>query len=690
MENNKKPNKRIGWFVALVIIVAAIFWWQFKTSEIIYNSSTELEIFNVPVGQTVVFKDGPTITVKGDTVIDGELKCDDGPLLLTVEGKLTVNGKLTCALDDGVSEDNLGNGINIVAKGEVEFNSSAVVQTNGHLQLVDDENKLASTQEAIDQLYNDAGEDSGEGLRIGPMIPIDLAPGQVAFSNNKQAQVLYPNIYVNQNNLAEKFKNVIIPSVQAEEAAKDIAGNDVADTVKIGGLWVVGRPVNNPPGVIDMPTPPEGIKKIIIAYNFGGRNMNIADLILFGPDGRPGAEDKNACDVKGDDGQNAFRLNIQAPSVTINNFSLHLGSGGFGGNAETDKDCDPGQAMGGQGAEAGNFKITGSNRFQIVGAFDIFPGAGGAGGKAIAHGKDGKNPGEKGGNAIAQGGQGAANKKGAKVTGEVSGLDNVTIAKIVAGRGGDALAEAGRGGDGKGCKSNGGEGGKASANAGNGGAATSRTAESTGGNGGDAEAIAGRGGDGGDCDPKDDGGKGGNGGEAAATAGTGGTGKTTRGNDGIVKNEIGGDGGDGGDGCLPGKGGKEGNAVTLGKDGADGKNLCILVQDEPLVDPEDPGDDGEELVLNPSSLVKKHVIGVSSCPDPFDGFSISGPAGGTWNVEGIPQWLNIAPSGSFGPVPVSFNCNITDFTTHQEAATLYFSSGEQTASLLVQINVSAE
>jgi len=197
MENNKKPNKRIGWFVALVIIVAAIFWWQFKTSEIIYNSSTELEIFNVPVGQTVVFKDGPTITVKGDTVIDGELKCDDGPLLLTVEGKLTVNGKLTCALDDGVSEDNLGNGINIVAKGEVEFNSSAVVQTNGHLQLVDDENKLASTQEAIDQLYNDAGEDSGEGLRIGPMIPIDLAPGQVAFSNNKQAQVLYPNIYVN-------------------------------------------------------------------------------------------------------------------------------------------------------------------------------------------------------------------------------------------------------------------------------------------------------------------------------------------------------------------------------------------------------------------------------------------------------------------------------------------------------------
>ena len=48
-----------------------------------------------------------------------------------------------------------------------------------------------------------------------------------------------------------------------------------------------------------------------------------------------------------------MRFLAQAPILTVNNFTLNLGSGGNGGKAETKKDCDPGVAEGGQGGKAG-------------------------------------------------------------------------------------------------------------------------------------------------------------------------------------------------------------------------------------------------------------------------------------------------------------------------------------------------
>jgi hypothetical protein len=697
MENKAKSNKHLAWFVVLLIFVLVVVWWNLRNSAIEYSADTEIEVFDVSVGETVIFKDGATITVKGNATIDGELKCDNGPLSLVVEGDLRVNGQLKCERDNDLPDDDIGNGMLLVARGEVEFSENAVVQTNGHLQLVDSNDKLALDQAAIDSMYNSIAEDTGGGLRIGPMIPIPLAPGQSAMrSGMPDNQIVYPGVYNDQNNLLTRFQNILAKSAQAE-AARDIDGDEVDNAIKIGGLWVVGTPLESPPGVIDIPTPPKKIKKIIVVYNFGGRNMQLANLDIHGPNGRPGANASGGCDVTGDNGDNAFRLNVIAPSITISRFDLHLGSGGDGGDAETDKDCDPGIAQGGNGGEAGNFKITGTNRFRITDYFGIFPGMGGFGGQATAYGRDGKDgkPAEDGGAATATGGQGADNKKGAKVTGSVGGLDNVTIAQIVAGYGGDAIATGGKGGNGVGCKVPGAKGGKATAQGGAGGEATSRTAESVGGDGGDVEVNGGKGGDGGDCDPSDDGGAGGVGGEAKATPGLGGTGKTTRGEDGTINSETGGDGGQGGDGCDPGKGGAGGDGVPPGAKGKDGKNLCILVQDPPLTDPP-PEDDqtdpdpGGVVALNtiPTELVKMHLIGDSPCPDPFT-LSISGGDGNSWTVEGTSQWLTVPSSGSFGPVSISFNCNITNFTSHDESTTLYFNSGGESLALPVTVSVSA-
>ena len=167
------------------------------------------------------------------------------------------------------------------------------------------------------------------------------------------------------------------------------------------GLTILGKPK---------------INKIIIAYNFGGANMNISNFTLYGPDGKTGKDDTDGCNVKGGDGEDAFRLNITAPDITIGDFTLYLGYGGKGGFAETDQDCDHGQATGGAGGNPSNFKIIGTNSLKVVGAFTINPGQGGQGGQAIAHGKNGKDgcPGENGGEATATGGRGGNNKKGLK------------------------------------------------------------------------------------------------------------------------------------------------------------------------------------------------------------------------------------------------------------------------------------
>jgi hypothetical protein len=353
------------------------------------------------------------------------------------------------------------------------------------------------------------------------------------------------------------------------EAATDAAGNPVPGAVKIGGTWVIGNPAVKPPFNLSVPTPPADISKIILNFDFGGNDVEIADFELTGPDGRKGTDDVNqSCTAKGGDGQDAMRLNVRADTITIRNFDLHLGNGGPGGDAVTKDDCDPAEATGGKGGQGGNFKMVAGEGFAVTGEFNIFPGVGGQGGKAVATGKIGEDgcDGKKGGEATATGGPGGDNKKVLVAQG-VNGTDNIDIRELRGGRGGAGEANGGKGGDGTGPDCNGGPGGKATAAGGKGGDTTCNRFPCVGGDGGDASAKPGKGGTGGPGSPTENGGDGGNGGDASANQGVGGSGKTANGGYGQVKIFSGGDGGNGGDRCQPGAGGSGGSGDPIGQDG---------------------------------------------------------------------------------------------------------------------------
>ena len=683
------PKKSTGGLI-LVVILAIIgfawYGWQAKQAKAtVYDQDTQLEAAALPAGN-IVLKDSASLTINGNLTINDQISCQNGPLSLIVNGDLTVNGELRCERSADLDDGDLGNGLLLVVTGNLTFNDSAVVATNGHVQITDDASKLARSQEDLDKLYDAVGQDTGEGFRIGPFIEIPLAPGQTS--------LLEPTVKVSQplSQKNDQLLPTLINVAQAQEPAVDDNGNPVPNTVKIGGTWVVGNPGQQPPPVIQVPTPPKKIKKIILDFDFGGADMQIQNLTLYGPDGQNGSDDTGSCNVQGGNGSDAYRMNVSATNITINNFTLYLGYGGNGGFAETSENCEDGRAKGGNGGQPANLKMVASQGINIIGTFTINPGQGGLGGQAIAHGKKGQDgcAGEKGGDATANGGNGGDNKKGLKVVGNVQGVANVTLNPIVAGAAGEADAFGGQGGNGTGPGCRGGDGGKATATGGKGGDATSRSVASHGGNGGDVQATAGAAGNGGQGSKTEPGGDGGTGGDATATPGKGGTGLTTTGQDGAVLDETGGNGGNGGDGCNEGKGGKGGKGNPPGTDGKDGKNLCEVEvkQDEDIStggninvntnintnsntnNNTDSGTTGAGTIeVNPPTIQKQHIIGETNCPTPLGNVTVNGPAGGSWFISGLPSWLQMPQEGSFGAaVPLAFNCQITDFTTHQEQA----------------------
>ena len=690
MKNFKRGTLIIT--IAVVFLIVVSYFWYLTSGDMIKQviwrgggqdvsvvSDTTLNDLTVADGETYVIKDDSTLTVDGNLTVNGTMQCENGSLNVSVKGNLTVNGILICEIPQELADDDLGVGISIVAEGDVEFTKDSYVISNGHVVLAESKEGLIESQEKLDELYEEAAKDEGEGPRIGPFIPISISTANPKIASATEKVEVKPEVIMpSEDSIVDKFKNLIIPGAQAAaQPAVDADGNPVPNTVRVGGTWIVGNPAAPPPGGIPIPEPPKRIKRILVVYNFGGRNMSLDDLILWGPDGKRGNDVKAGCDITAGDGDNAFRMNVVASNITINKFDLHLGNGGRGGDAETDKNCDPGKATGGNGGEASNFRFRAVNRINITGAMIIFPGQGGVGGTATAHGKDGKVgcPGEKGGDAIAVGGIGGDNKKGLKVKGNVQGIDQIEINDIVGGFGGKAIARAGNGGDGNAC-CDGGNGGKATATGGKGGDAASKTARALGGDGGDVTAVGGKGGNGGDC-VKNKGGNGGKGGDATGTPGAGGQGSAINGAEGAVDAENGGDGGNGGDGCPEGTGGLGGAAATPGKKGADGKKVVLC--EAPKTEATTGGLVGGGLGLDPVVVTKRHVIGVSTCPDNLSAVALTGPEGGSWQVDeaSIPQWLSMSnTSGTFPTdgVGLGFNCNITDYDTHDENAAVKFSA----------------
>jgi len=613
--------------VIVVVIIAGGAWYLItdKTQVIeITENVTKTELFTVQEDERIVLKDDAILTVLGGMVVHGEITGNES--------------------------------VNIVVKSDVTFEESSVLSSGGNIQIVGSEDELLKTDEEVNEAFDEAGEDSGEGPRLGPIVPSEEDVVSYGTFDTLLARGAY--LITKNTEVAYADEEEEIPDTFISLRGKiDLSKADSEDEKKRKRLIIISFP------------PSEGKVKI-----------QLKNLTLIGPQNTPnGTDDKGAsCNAKGGDGSDGLRLRARAWGIDINNVTIGLTKGGNGGSAETKDDCDPGIAKGGKGGQSGNLKFTASNNFTISGAFNINPGKSGDGGEAVAFGKVG-DPGAKGGDAKATGGTAGDNNKELAVSGTVTGLGNVSIGKIEAGMGGHAYAGGGDGGAGDGCGKNGGAGGKATATGGKGGDASlsmqgeKATFGDFGGDGGDATADGGFGGNGGACDAKGDGGDGGDGGSGDATGGKGGSGSSESGEEGI-EDSVGGNGGDGGDGCMPDSGGTGGDGDIQGEDGKDGKNLCVVEKKKTHIKV------GDDVTPVKTKMSFAHVkpgeysevyMDIEGKPETSVSASLTGPAveipnaSGTIGGDGkvrltwrIYQFGNYSASGAVGGAPISGSVSV--------------------------------
>lgn len=654
-------NKKLLYLVIIVVLlVIASFWYMYNraTSTIDIDLTVEGNYIVGP-DERVAVKNGSIMTISGDLIVNGEIFCQDGPLNFVVAGKAEINGKLTCDRGEELPEGDIGSGISLVVAGDFDMTDNAEISSNGHIQLVDQVENLVSSAEEIQNIYEEIANDSGEGQRVGPFIY-----GQASPEGESESLSL--------NSISDWLS-----SFNLIKAAQALDGRNI----RIAGRLVV-------------PTPPAGVNQIVVVRFPNASTMTIDGFELTGPDGRDGRNDVNEkCNARGRDGQNAFRFLARAPNLVVDGFTLNLGSGGDGGRAVTKRDCDPkGTAKGGEGGKAGNFKMIGARDFEIRGAFTIYPGQSGSGGEAIAYGKDNGTD-KKGGDATANGGDAEDNRKAVRLSGTVSGMENIWFGPMVGGNGGNASAFPGSGGNGVGAGDPGGNGGIGIATGGDGGdarivlsgrgAVRTPGAEDVGGNGGDVETRGGRGGNGGVGDAKNPGGNGGNGGNTTVTPGSGGIGGDRNGNDGRIIAEPGGDGGDGGAGCPPGLGGQGGRSNPIGQDGADGEDLCLPPEEDNgggvttgvTPDPTEPEGETGSITVSPGGVNFEHQIGGSPCPQPIGSINLAktgSTSANNWKITGqVPAWLSILTSGTLPTsVSPSFTCVLSQYVTQTVSTSL--------------------
>lgn len=671
-------DKRI-WFVvaavAVLTIIAALyyFWPQLSTknqaksnipdgAEVVSSDAVYNGDFVVEKGKVLVLQNGAKLEVGGNLTVAGEIMCDNGSINIFVKGDTVIEDRLTCERSEDLPSGDTGEGISIVSAGAFTASENAVITTNGHLQIVESSDLLATALKQINSIYEEIARDSGEGNRMGPFIK--KATSQIAPVKTIGAS-----------------ENPSKPTIFSDAFSLIHEASAAGATININGA-------------ITIKTPPKGVNQIVV-FNFpNAATVNVANFWLTGPQGRNGEDDKDEnCDALAQDGQNALRLLLIAPALKINDFTLELGSGGSGGDAVTKKnECMDARATGGNGGGAGNFKIIGTNSFDIEGDFIIYPGAGGNGGSAEAYGKDGE-PSGNGGNAFAKGGSAEDNEKAVKLSGTVNGQNFVKFGSMTGGAGGGALAMPGRGGDAPAdTNQNGGNAGSGTAEGGDGGNAliflsgkgAGRTddAEDNGGNGGLVSAVGANGGNGGAGTDVKKGGNGGKGSDIEAMSGKGGRGGSGNGKIGEILNEKGGNGGNGGDGCPEGKGGAGGKGKPAGEKGKDGKNICPVgnppaggqsaVGDQPLLQV------GQvNINANPTNAVFEHKIGTSPCPQPIGTINLTTPganANYSWKiVSAAPAWLNVMPSGTIpDEVAMFFNCRLTQYVTQTVSADVIF------------------
>lgn len=428
----------------------------------------------IPAGETLLVRNGARIIVQGEMVINGIIVAESGPINFVVEegGRLVINGELSAVMDYAEDGSNLGSGgIYILAQGDLEFSSTARLQTNGQVIITDDPADLTR-----DPVEIAAETDSASG-DLSTLVP--LPPDDPAFENETSF-------------LPRPKAGTVLPSLQ-----------DLPTEI-ISGAWEIYAW--------------SGEQQIIfIRFNFPA-NLVLRDFEVTGPAARDGkSEEVDSGDAKGGDGKKGMRLNISSPqgSVEVENATLNLTDGGNGGYSKAV--C--GKAEGGNGGESGNMRITAGISISMHSVI-INPGRAGDGGYAEAVCDE---PGGDASEAI--GGKGADSNKRLFARGNVT-IEDLTIGPVIAGDGGDAYAQGADGKQGGECE-DGGKGGDAYAEGGDGGSASLNVSglpvvvsEVKGGDGGNGEAFGGNGGNGGFCLCETT--KGGLGGTATAIPGIGG------------------------------------------------------------------------------------------------------------------------------------------------------------------------
>lgn len=542
-------NKKIWIGVGVVVLVGIAFYLLHGGDKSIYTSDTTIRgNYSIAHDKHIVLKNNARLSVDGDMTVDGTLSCDSGSLSFVVLGKLTVNGRLQCVLEANSNSTPANMALRITAK-HIEFSKESEVAANGHVIIVSDANDALESEQSIERAFNETGEDTGEGARIGPFTP------------------------------SNPTRKITTSTGEAVEKA---------DTEFIlRGKWHIGDGAQLA-GDLSAPTLANNIPFNLFYVNTGVRGALRMDNLTFSlPLGSNGSDDLgSSCKTKGAPGALGARFRAIAGHMSITNTSIHLASGGSGGNAETGSDCASAEAVGGDGGGAGNIKLTAATSI-VVDDLNIIPGKGGNGGNARAIARNGIDacPGSLGANATGVAGNGSDNRASLAVAGVVSSVNNIRVGRVDGGIGGRAFAQGGNGGNGNACGCAGGDGGNASAKAGDGGdtlvALPHGTAEAHGGDGGDTTARAGSGGSGGNCADTsgvgkvEQGGTGGRGGKGNASAGKGGMGTTAKGDNGRTVDRRGGVGGSGGDACVAGQGGTGGIGFPVGDNGRAGIALCV-------------------------------------------------------------------------------------------------------------------
>lgn len=110
----KKHGKLIlGGIILLALLVLGVAGARFKVQKVSSDTTFESGL-TIKRGRTLVAQKGATLTVKGDTVVDGAIACQSGPLNLVVQGNLTVTGKVECNLPETLPEQDFGRAISSV------------------------------------------------------------------------------------------------------------------------------------------------------------------------------------------------------------------------------------------------------------------------------------------------------------------------------------------------------------------------------------------------------------------------------------------------------------------------------------------------------------------------------------------------------------------------------------------------